>query len=345
MATTISPASVTGPSSTGFFSTLANLNPLKGVGTALGSGISKALGIAPTAEDFQRANPTIRVATTPTEFVNATQTNAANMLGINLKTATSGQLTQVNAKAAELLKAGSNSLTLSPVDRASGISSLLEPVPTIMPISTAPASPKGALGWLGEIVGAVAPTLIQTGLTSFQYKNDPVLRAQRKAQEDYMQLQREALSQQGEQQKQVAQLELARIQAETQIQQSAITAQIESMRLAAAKEAASVVPAAPVQPNIVVPPVTGNMGVGEINGQQVGLATLLASMMSSTQTSPFYPSVGTPVNNDLAVLQAQQASAAAATPDNTTRNLVISAVVIGGAIWFFTAKRGRRRAA
>ena len=350
MATTTSPASIVGPSApTSFFSTLASFNPLKGLGTSIGAGISSALGISPTVSDFQKANPTIPVAANTGQYLDATMTNAANFLGINLKTATSAQLTQVRAKAAEFINAGKGNptLALSTVDKASALSTLTGA--PVAPSSEAPATPNKLVSFIGQAVGALAPTLVQTGVSQYLAKNDPTLRAQRQAQEEYLKLQGVSLSNQLTMSQQMADLERAKLAADTEVRKAEIDATLKTAQAAYAASIASVVPATNVPTNQVYPLMDGTLGYPAAGGGQSSLATLLSALAYSGAQPVMAPQANGILTNDLSVLQAQQkdaaAAAASASSSNLGRNLAISAVVIGGIIFLATRKKGNTRRA
>lgn len=344
----VSLASVTGPNQSLF----ARFNPLQKIGTSLGSALSTALGIGPTEADFKKANPTISVATSLPEIANATKVNAANMLGVNLKTATTAQMAQVNAKASELLNTGRSPMLLSSVDRANGVQALAQGV---MPAPTTTAQQGGGLfGFLGQAVTAIAPSLVQTGIAAYQYKNDPLLREERRINTEYLRLQDQAMKYNAEQSAATYQLEQENIRSRTELEKAKIQAESDAMKTAMTLQYGSVVPPAQTQPGTIYPPVASSMGDTNSN-----LAVLLASMMASSGgaqpamdpnsmflMSMMAPRAGAPVTEDLSILQAQQAElAAAGQSGGMGRNLLISAIVIGGVIFVFTRKnqKGKRR--
>lgn len=334
----VSPASVTGPNTNqSFFSSL--LSPLTKVGTAAGAGIARLIGVAPTEADFRSLNPTIKTVNSPAQAVQATQVNAANMLGINLKTATEGQMIKVNAEAARLLEVGgfSGGLLLGATDRASAVTALAQP-------STVTPQPKkeegsGLLNFMGGLISAVAPTLIQTGISSYQYKNDPLLRSQRQMQEQELELQRQSLVQQGEVARITADLQRQQLAAQTDLERARIQAQLEATKASFAAYPTSVVNPVP-QPAGVSFPVDGVLGVSTTpNQSNAGLLALLGGLLSTPQQVPSVAPVGGSVLTPLAAAEYQAAQQGQATQKSSMVPLLIVGGIAAGVIYFATRKK------
>jgi len=344
----VSPASVTGPNTNqSFFSSV--LSPFTKIGESIGtafsqSSLAKAMGLeGPTEADFRSLNPTVKVVNSPAEAVQATKVNAANMLGINLNTATSSQMIKVNAEAGRMLEVGgfSGGLLLGATDRAASVATLAQPSPVV------PAEKKGGVGesllnFGAAAISAIVPTLVQTGIASYQYKNDPLLRAQRSMQEQEVALQKQSLATQAEMAKQQAEFQRQQLAAQTELEKTRIQAQLDATKASFAAYPQSVVPAVP-QATGVGMPVDGVLGVSTTpNQSNAGLLALLGGLLSTPQQTPSVAPVGGSILTPLAAAeyQAQQAQAQAAPKSNLVPLLLFGGLAVG-TIYFLS--KGKKK--
>lgn len=341
----VSPASVTGPNTNqSFFSSM--LSPFTKIGTSIGtafsqSSLAKAMGIGGTTEaDFRSLNPTVKVVNSPAEAVQATKVNAANMLGINLATATEAQMIKVNAEAGRLLEVGGNSggMLLGAVDRAGSIAALTQPSAVV------PAEKKtegsGFLNFMGGLITAAVPTLVQTGIASYQYKNDPMLRAQRSMAEQEMALQKQSLATQAEMARQQAEFQRQQLLAQTDLEKARIQAQLDATKASFAAYPSSVVPAVP-QASGVSMPVDGVLGVSTTpNQSNAGLLALLGGLLSTPQQTPSVAPVGGSILTPLAAAEYQAQQAQPAQKSNLVPLLLFGGLAVG-TIYFLS--KGKKK--
>lgn len=340
-----SPASVAGPNTSTLFSSyLSAMNPLNTVREMgnIGRALADRIVAPPSAADYRKPNV---VLNNPARPIDSTLVNAANFLGVNLNEANDAQFAAVKNKAAEFLTIGAvDGQLLRPVDRASAVSALTKDTPLQQTTKgTTTGLVTGTTNWLGDIINAVAPTLVQTGITSYLHKNDPALRQQRQIDQSYLALQQQQVQNEARMREQTMQLQREALVATTELEREKIRAQTDAQIAALMVNYGSVVPPIGTS-NGVGTPINGTAGVPVGAGQDGALLGILGAMLMGARpvaTNPYVPSPNAPITTPLAAMEAQnQQAQASGSP--VGRNLLISALVIGGA-GFLIYSVGRRK--